>query len=122
MNHYDFKNFEKGLSQSKAAKNTTPLLTNVKIAQFRKKSTSLFYKESFKDTEFKESFFLKKNLDLQFKNQSKIYLSREENRGINSEKKENIIKELFDLIPANRRVFYINLKANNSAVDMIDAH
>ena len=41
--------------------------------------------------------------------------------GINSEKK-NDIKELFDLIPANRREFYNNIKANDFVVDLIDSH
>ena len=40
--------------------------------------------------------------------------------GINSEKKNNI-KELFDLIPANRREFYNNIKTNDFVVDLIDS-
>ena len=120
MTHSDFKNFEKGLSQGKAAKETTPLLAKVKVAQFRKNSTSLFYKESLNDKDFKEAFFLQQKIQRSFKNKCKEYTGREGDRGINPEKKKNI-KELFDLIPANRREFYNSLKTNEHAVDLIDS-
>lgn len=116
MHHSDFKNFEKGLSQGKLAKKTTPLLANVKIAQFHKCSTSLYYKEKLTDKDFKEAFFLQQKIERAIKNKCKDYTGREVDKGINPEKKNNI-KELFDLLPPNRRVFYANLKTNENEVD-----
>ena len=88
------------------------------MAQFRKKSISLFYKISFNDDKFKESFFLKKNIERDIKKKTKDYVGREEDRGINAEKKRNI-QELFDLIPTSRRKFFNDLKTNESADDLI---
>ena len=84
-------------------------------------STSLFYKESFNDKYFKEALFLQQKIEHTFKNKSKEYIGREDDRGINTDKKNNI-KALFDLIPANRREFYNNIKTNDNAVDLIVSH
>ena len=56
----DFKDFVSELSQGKESKQTRPLLADVSVAEFRKGSTSLFYKESHANSEYKEAKFMKK--------------------------------------------------------------
>ena len=69
----------------------------------------------------KKHSFLQQKIERTFKNKSKEYIGREDDRGINTDKKNNI-KALFDLIPANRREFYNNIKTNDNAVDLIVSH
>jgi len=80
-----------------------------------------FEKELLNDKDFKEVFFLQQKNQRSFKNKCKEYTGREGDRGINPEKRKNI-KELFDLIPANRREFYNSLKTNEHAVYLIDSN
>ena len=56
----DFKDFVSELSQGKESKQTRPLLADVSVAEFRKGSTSFFYKESYANSEYKEAQFMKK--------------------------------------------------------------
>ena len=54
----DFKLFENGLSQSALSKTTRPRLDTVCVAEFRKESTSLFYKQATKKMKNTRKLFL----------------------------------------------------------------
>ena len=118
MNCTDFYHFENGLSQSKASKDTRPLLCNVYVAEFRRGSFSFFFK-THDSEEFKECLFLKvKSRDNIEKNIS--VPSQSEPRGIPSWKLHSILDNLSSLLPHNRKPFFINLHTNDNSVDLID--
>ena len=58
----DFKNHESGLTQSKASKETRPLLDTISVVHFEKGSFDLSFKTSHSDSEFKKSIFLQKKI------------------------------------------------------------
>ena len=60
MTSEDFYAFESRLSASQVSKSGKPLLDNVVLGQFRKGSSSLFFKTSHKDENFHEHEFLLK--------------------------------------------------------------
>ena len=62
MNFDDFYDFENGLSQGYASKSTRPLLASVYVVQFKRGSTSMFYKthQGGISSDFMEITFLKK--------------------------------------------------------------
>lgn len=63
MNFSDFKEYEKALSHGIVSEKTRPLLENVSVAEFRKGSTSMFYKCSHDtDEEFSETEYLIKRV------------------------------------------------------------
>ena len=45
--------------------------------------------------------------------------SQENARGITSKKQKTILKELGDLIPKNRRVFYNDITINEGVADLV---
>ena len=120
MKFDDFLDFENGLSQSQASKSTRPLLKDVYIAQFRKGSTSLFFKThtSGTNSDFMEATFLKRKSEQSILNCEKIN-SQKMNRGITPSKKQIILDNLSTLMPTNRRSFYENLPVNEESADLI---
>ncbi|CAH2000887.1 unnamed protein product [Acanthoscelides obtectus] len=67
MRHSDFYPFIDGSKQRRkniSGEVNIPLLDQIKIAEFRKGSRSLFYKTSFDETEYAEANFLKSKFDI----------------------------------------------------------
>ena len=72
MERKDFLKWENQLSQKKASKESRPLLDNVVVAEFRKGSSLMFYKESHNDADFKTADFLKLKVLKQIENGDNI--------------------------------------------------
>ncbi|CAH1104281.1 unnamed protein product [Psylliodes chrysocephalus] len=104
LTYEDFRGFEDGCRQrSKKADfgiNIIPLLEDVRIAEFRKSSRSLFYKTSFRQESYLESSFLKKKFFMT------LPPKLSGNRGINVAKRTKI-EEVLCLLArtANQRIF-----------------
>ena len=89
----DFKMFENGLSQSKASKESRPRLENVSVAEFRKGSYVMHFKETHVATEFKQANFLKKKLKRCLELGGYVVAEKwKEPRGVPEEKKRHIIE------------------------------
>lgn len=112
----DFRIFEDGHKQRSKKLDTdiniVPLLENIKIAEFRKNSNNLFYKNSFKDELFLESAFLKKKFTLTLP--PPVF----NNRGINSTKKTKIENILCPYMLPRKRVFWQDLPINDLSSDL----
>ena len=115
----DFFDFEKGLSQGKASKESRPLLCNVASVEFRKGSTSLWYKLKHTDAQYQECTFLKRKIVKKIQNGTYYVRAKTELRGIQAEKKTHILKQLGGLMPPNRRQFFQELPVSN-AYDMLE--
>lgn len=89
-------------------------LQNVIEVQFRRGSKNLFYKE-LNNFHYSELNFLQKKYNITNTEFSKV----NEKRGIPTDKKQLIVDKLVPLMePPNRRVFWINLKENDSSLDL----
>ena len=115
MHYDDFYLFEKGLSESKLSKSSRPLLADVYVVEFRKGSKNMFYMLH-NENDFKEADFLKVKTE---NNVSEKPPQQKSNRGINSKKKNGLIKKILPLLPENRRKFYEELPINEDAVDLV---
>ena len=111
MEKYDFKNWEKQLSEGKESKRTRPLLDDVVVAQFRKGSTNLYFKRSHTETEFQNSNFMKKKFITEVES-DEVNPSISSYRGIDQERKQGIIQKLLPMIPSNRHSFWLKLKTS----------
>ena len=119
INVTEFYDFEKGLSESKASKETCPLLHEVVSVEFRKGSTSLFYKRNHDDHEYSECNFLKKKIVRKIGDREYSVTHKTEPRGIQAEKKKHILQKLGSLLPSDRKQFYKDIPASD-AYDMLD--
>ena len=90
----DFVFYESGLSQSKEFKTTRPRSEQLSVAEFRKGSTSLFFKTNHSEEDFKEAHFLKAITKKQIASGTLSFPARETARGIFATKKETIIRKL----------------------------
>lgn len=111
---FDYTDGSRQRSKNDKGNKIIPLLAQVKIAEFRKGSRNLFYKESFTTPEFKECLFLKKNFQLILPDRQK------EPKGLNTRKKETIVSSLLPHMPARKRLFWKNIPTNDEAYDMCD--
>lgn len=108
----DFLPFGDGSKQRR--NNNIPLLDNVRIAQFRKGSHSLFHKKHISDEAFEESVFLK--LKFEVKIPSDPF---REPIGLKTDKKQKIIKDLLPSFKDERKkLFWIYLPSNDEAKDL----
>lgn len=85
-----------------------PLLCEIYVLQFRRGSTVLFYKKSHDEKDFKSLRFLKMKINLSIPNNK-----RDSMRGVQTKKKEDIIKKLCPLMPSENRQFWENLPSGN---------
>lgn len=108
----DFFSFQDGCKVRK--NNNIPLLESIRIVQFRKESKSLFYKKSFSDKNFVEVDFLKKKFIIDFPERPfSVPL------GINTSKKEKILKSLCPaFLDERRKLFWQFLPTNDAAPDL----
>ncbi|CAH2004429.1 unnamed protein product, partial [Acanthoscelides obtectus] len=112
INNFDFFLFEDGSKQRKS--NNIPLLEKIKLAQFRKGCRHLFYKECHNETVFQEVEFLKKKVDLKFPIHPFV-----EPLGLNSEKRETILKKLVPSFKDERKkLFWQFLPSNDNSKDL----
>ena len=93
-----------------------PLLCTISVVQFRRKSTKLYW-NSFTGTVFKSGQFLQKKFREQCKKQC-FLPEKGAARGVNLKKKDDILKKLIDLMPRNRRRFWVNLPSNEASADL----
>jgi len=109
MNVKDFADYENGLSQGIESKQTRPLLDTVSVAEFRTGSTSLFYKTSHSEKEFKEALFLKRKIKESIDIKAYKVVQKSKPRGVNKKKLDDIIDKLGPLMPESRLDFYKGL-------------
>lgn len=100
----DFMAFKDGCKQrrklSTAGGDTNiPLLENVRVAEFRKSSNSLFFKKSYNQENFVESQFLKSKFSLEMAGKLAC------NRGVNTLKKRKIVEQLCQHMPERKKIF-----------------
>lgn len=108
----DFKHFETGVKNRKRSSSGSyviPILRNIKVAEFRKGNKSLFFKDSL-DGEFKEAPFLRSGFNLD-------YTPMEQPRGLNTKKKETIVKTLVPYMPPRKAIFWLEMPENDSSTD-----
>ena len=103
----DFADWVSGMSQYSLNKmgQNRPYLDEIVTATFKKGTEDFSYKTSFDGPEKKVSF-LKNTFDLN----KNIGEARKKARGINSEKKKQIIENLVTLMPSNRQTFWKELQ------------
>ncbi|CAH1966618.1 unnamed protein product, partial [Acanthoscelides obtectus] len=112
INNFDFFLFEDGSKQRKS--NNIHLLEKIKLAQFRKGCRHLFYKECHNETVLQEVEFLKKKVDLKFPIHPFV-----EPLGLNSEKRETILKKLVPSFKDERKkLFWQFLPSNDNSKDL----
>ena len=83
-----------------------PRVADMREIQFRKNTTKMCWKTSFEDTAYKSGEFLQKMF------REVLLPLKGPARGLNLEKKEDIITKLLALMPANRRRFRLDLPDN----------
>ena len=105
-------------NQESSAKDTNyPYLRDVSEVQFRRKSTKMFWKTSFEDESYKSGQFLQKKYREMVKKQ--VLLSEKgPERGVTLSKKNDILYKLTQLMPENRRQFWLDLSSNELSKDL----
>lgn len=112
LNFFDFFPFEDGSKQRR--NNNIPLLENIKVVEFHKGSRNLFFKDSHSAEIFTEVDFLKKKFAAQFPEKS-----YEEPLGLNTSKKDKILKTLIPSFEDERKkLFWQFLPSNDYATDL----
>lgn len=107
----DFKLFENG-SMTRKKGTALPKLNDIKSVQFIKGSRKLFYKLELENDDFSEVNFL----------HPKYKLSLPEtctsNRGLNSSKKDAIVRQLLPHMPPRKQIFWNNLPSSDNMKDL----
>lgn len=113
----DFYEFPDNHRQS-SKKNPLPLLKDVRVAVFSKGSTSMKYKSEMKDVNFSSVEFIKvKMRKEQLQNAWRVQKKKE--RGMLTEKKENIILKLTPYMPPRKTQFWHSLPTTDAAPDLV---
>lgn len=111
--HTSFLKLEGHQSQAKLKKESRPLLSDIRVAEFRLGSRLVYFKNRHTDTEWQEFDYIK----------VKHNLSRpggnETPRGVPAPKKEELLRNLVPMMPESRRVFWQEL-ATATVNDLID--
>ena len=120
MRAEDFIDFRKRLV-AKTTKNADsikyPLLADVAVVQFRKGSTKMYWKKRHTQDEFNESeFMLKKYREEVLKKPA--YPLKSGPRGVNAEKKRDIISKIGPCMPESRLKFWRELIESDLAKDL----
>ena len=119
MRAEDFYDFEKKLV-AKTAKNTDiiyPLLADVSVAQFRKGSTKMYWKNRHTDQEFQESEFMPKKVREDILKKAE-YPLKGGPRDVNSDKKRDILQKIGPCMPESRLKFWRELDESETAKDL----
>lgn len=98
----DFLLFQNGCSS------TVPKLSDIRTVQFRKGSNKMFYKSDLEQEEFRELSVLRKNFILSLPDKLPSC------RGVNSKKKDMILKELLPYMAPRKQIFWQNLSTSES--------
>ncbi|KAL5256494.1 hypothetical protein ACHWQZ_G011662 [Mnemiopsis leidyi] len=106
MEPSDFRDWKNELSQSKASKDSRPLLATVSVAEFRKGFHLMWFKKSFADTEYLSTDFLKNNVKKELR---RSYPKISKYQGVSESRKEGIINTLCPLMPEIKICFWENL-------------
>ena len=116
----DFIEYENGVSQGRYT--SKPLLSEVQQVKFVRGSTSIFWKKSMDNVDYEEGIFLKKKLAHRMIQQrdTEVFPRRSMARGVSSQKKDGILKNLVRFMPQNRQQFWKNLPVDNTVCDLID--
>ena len=93
-----------------------PILRTVREVKFQKGSTSMFYKTSSADVEFKEVQMLSKAHSCRTITTTTV--SKKQARGMNSAKKQTLMKKLTPHMPPRKRVFWATLPATDDSADL----
>lgn len=97
------------------ANHQLPYFKDIVAIKFIKGSENVYVKTNYEDDEYGcFSKLLKKNATLVLPQHIQTA------RGISSEKKETILKQLVPKMTETRRPFWINLPENNNAGDLLD--
>ncbi|XP_030757813.1 uncharacterized protein LOC115883597 [Sitophilus oryzae] len=89
LRYEDFRKFTNGCQGRKKDSCSVPKLQEIKQVQFKKGSKRLFFKKELEQEEYSEVSFLKPRFKVQLPEAVSC------SRGINTEKKEKILKDLF---------------------------
>lgn len=106
----DFLDWKSGLSQSKASRNSRPLLEELKVAQFKVGIAKMYFKRSYEDENFECTDFLTKKF--KFMVSEKKFLASQTRKSkptLDRSRKQGILDKLCPLMPADRIQFWISL-------------
>lgn len=116
MNVGDFSTFEDCSSAYKLQNVTTRAYLNKMCEiKFLRGRNTLVYKTDFNGPETVLDFLRMKNIKIGIPSPK----SKNQFKGINEERKSEIINKLVPLMPENRRSFWYNLPCNDSSVNLI---
>ena len=110
MNLSDFTDYKGKLSKAKGTNHHR--LENVVVAEFRSGSEKLFWKDDMTSNEYKSANFLQKKF-VKVMSKTNVFLAKKSPRGINGEKKKDILDKLCHLMADNRKTFWENIPTNN---------
>ena len=114
MKPEDFYQFESGLSQKAATKESKPLLADVYVAEFRRDELLMFFKKDPESAEFNSTDFLK-NKPMKLMAEKKYFsqIKSKSRSGIPASRKTGIIEKLCSMMPASRREFWKSLPTSD---------
>ena len=113
MRPEDFFQFESGLSQKAATKESKPLLADVYGVEFRRDELLMFYKKDPEAADFNSTDFLKKKpMQLMAEGQYFSSIKPKSCSGVSASRKNGIVEKLCPMMPASRRAFWENLPTN----------
>ena len=115
MKSEDFLDISSGKSSAKDVR--YPRIADISEILFKKGKTKMFWKTSFGDTTYQSSDLLQKKVQERY-NKGTPSRGKGPARGINLQKKNDIIKKLSDIMPANRRMFWNRLLENETSADL----
>ena len=109
---FDFKSY-----QSKTKDTNYPNLSEILEIQFCKGETTMFWKTSFGESDYRSGEFKRKKFRDQCLKEIPIK-SKGHARGVNKKKKGNTLKEFVEMMPKNRRSFWESLSENEASGDL----
>lgn len=112
--YQNFKLHEGHQSQAKLKKADRPMLSDIRVAEFRRGYRVVHYKKEHSDADYKTFDFLKAKYTLS------APAAIQKPRGIPATKKRDIVKNLVPFMPDSRRVFWNDLPVADVA-DLIDS-
>ena len=118
MRSEDFINFPQGVSGQSQFTRNKPLTDDISVAKFQRGSTKPFWIENFGGV-FDSAEFLQKKIANRLISGDNVFqpLYPSGAPGVAVSRKQDILKNLLDLIPVNRRTFGVNLKHAAAAED-----
>lgn len=117
MQYHDFYEFEDGHRNRQSKNITLPLLASISVAEFRKGSRTMFFKQGF-EGDYQEVDFLKPKFRLDVTPPTK-----NQPRGIPGVKRQNILKladSFASATAAAKRKFWQEIPVNDGNVDLVE--